>query len=48
MSVTSADKNRPGGSIIATSYMAGVAGVVSDISYCKCRPANIFLAFYCY
>lgn len=37
MSVTSTDKTCPGGSIIATSSMAGVAGAVSDISYCGCR-----------
>lgn len=48
MSVTSVDKIRPGGSIIATSSMAGVAGAVSDISYCRCRPTNISLVLYCY
>lgn len=37
MSVTSTDKTGPGGSIIATSSMAGVAGAVSDISYCRYR-----------
>lgn len=38
MSVTSTEKTQPGGSIVATSSMAGVAGSVSDISYCRCRP----------
>lgn len=42
MSVTSTEKTSPGGSIIATSSMAGVAGAVSDISYCRCRLMCIF------
>lgn len=45
MSVTSTDKTRPGGSIIATSSMAGVAGAVSDISYCTCRLVGISPCF---
>lgn len=42
MSVTSTDKTCPGGSIIATSSMASVAGAVSDISYCRCRPDDLY------
>lgn len=42
MSVISTDKTCPGGSIIATSSMACVAGAVSDISYCGCRTVDLF------
>jgi hypothetical protein len=35
MSNTSQEKKHPGGSIVVTSSMAGVAGAVSDLSYCK-------------
>lgn len=46
LSVTSTDETRPGGSIIATSSIAGVAGAVSDISYCKCRSVELLLVAY--
>lgn len=36
MCEVSAEKTSPGGTIIATSSMAGVTGAVSDISYCEC------------
>lgn len=35
MCEVSAEKTSPGGTIIATSSMAGVTGAVSDISYCE-------------
>ncbi|KAM5343741.1 hypothetical protein ACJ41O_012278 [Fusarium nematophilum] len=36
---TSADKPRPGGSIVVTSSMAGVTGAVSDLSYSTAKAA---------
>ncbi|KFZ20538.1 hypothetical protein V501_00070 [Pseudogymnoascus sp. VKM F-4519 (FW-2642)] len=39
MSVVSADKKKPKGSIVATSSMAGMSGGVSDISYSSAKAA---------
>lgn len=47
MSVTSNDKTSLGGSVVATSSTAGVAGAVSDISYCGCRSVEILRCCLC-
>lgn len=47
MSVTSTDKTSPGGSIIATSSMAGVVGTSLGHLVLTVKAFGNFLVFYC-